>query len=68
MQKVNGIGGVFFRAKDPATLSARYQTHLGINPIPTDYDTAPGNRNPVQPYSRLSRKRLIISAIPNRHG
>ncbi len=41
MQKVNGIGGVFFLAKDPATLSAWYQTHLGINTIPTDYDTPP---------------------------
>ncbi|MBV8724886.1 MAG: VOC family protein [Candidatus Eremiobacteraeota bacterium] len=27
---VTGIGGVFFRAKDPAALSLWYQTHLGI--------------------------------------
>lgn len=30
MEKVTGIGGVFFRAKDPATLKDWYATHLGI--------------------------------------
>lgn len=29
--KVTGIGGVFFRAKDPAALSGWYDKHLGIN-------------------------------------
>ena len=29
--KVTGIGGVFFRAKDPAALSDWYKKHLGIN-------------------------------------
>jgi glyoxylase I family protein len=29
--KVTGIGGVFFRAKDPDALSAWYKKHLGIN-------------------------------------
>ncbi|HEY0520078.1 MAG TPA: VOC family protein [Ilumatobacteraceae bacterium] len=29
--KVTGIGGVFFRAKDPALLAAWYERHLGIN-------------------------------------
>ena len=29
--KVTGIGGVFFRAKDPAVLSDWYEKHLGIN-------------------------------------
>lgn len=27
---VTGIGGLFFRSNDPKTLSAWYQTHLGI--------------------------------------
>ncbi len=31
MEKVNGIGGVFFRAKDPEALSAWYKTHLGVD-------------------------------------
>lgn len=30
MPKVVGIGGVFFRAADPAALAAWYETHLGI--------------------------------------
>jgi glyoxylase I family protein len=29
--KVTGIGGVFFRAKDPEALSDWYKKHLGIN-------------------------------------
>jgi predicted enzyme related to lactoylglutathione lyase len=30
MQRVTGIGGIFFQAKDPATLCAWYKKHLGI--------------------------------------
>lgn len=36
MVQVLGIGGFFFRSKDPSGLAAWYQTHLGINPAPTD--------------------------------
>ena len=28
--KVTGIGGIFFRARDPARMSAWYREHLGI--------------------------------------
>ena len=38
---VLGIGGVFFRARDPQALAAWYETYLGINPAPTDMDTKP---------------------------
>lgn len=31
MKNVTGIGGVFFRAKDPAALSKWYQDALGID-------------------------------------
>lgn len=31
MRRVTGIGGVFFKAKDPAALRAWYRTHLGID-------------------------------------
>lgn len=31
---VNGIGGFFFRAKDPKALGAWYQTHLGVGSAP----------------------------------
>jgi len=31
MKRVTGIGGVFFKAKDPAALWAWYKEHLGID-------------------------------------
>jgi predicted enzyme related to lactoylglutathione lyase len=31
MRRVTGIGGVFFKAKDPAALCAWYKKHLGID-------------------------------------
>jgi predicted enzyme related to lactoylglutathione lyase len=30
MKRVTGIGGIFFKARDPAALRAWYQKHLGI--------------------------------------
>lgn len=41
MQKVTGIGGVFFRAKNPTELSAWYEKHLGVSPVPKSYDHPP---------------------------
>src|SRR5579862_2564728 len=37
-EKVTGIGGFFFRAKDPKALGLWYEQHLGIATIPTSYD------------------------------
>jgi predicted enzyme related to lactoylglutathione lyase len=31
MKRVTGIGGIFFKARDAATLQAWYQQHLGID-------------------------------------
>jgi predicted enzyme related to lactoylglutathione lyase len=31
MKRVTGIGGIFFKATDPAALGAWYKTHLGID-------------------------------------
>src|SRR3954463_4652343 len=31
MKRVTGIGGIFFKAKDPAALQAWYKQHLGID-------------------------------------
>lgn len=31
MQRVIGIGGIFFKAKDPEKLGAWYKKHLGLN-------------------------------------
>ena len=30
MERVTGVGGVFFKSKDPATLAAWYRDHLGL--------------------------------------
>ena len=39
MQKVKGIGGVFFRARNPAALPAWYRDTLGVDPAPSDMTT-----------------------------
>jgi glyoxylase I family protein len=36
-ERVLGIGGLFFRSRDPKQLAQWYQLHLGIDPVPTDY-------------------------------
>lgn len=41
MERVSGIGGVFFRANNPEELAAWYEKHLGINPVPSSYDQLP---------------------------
>jgi len=38
MARVLGIGGVFFRALDPAALSEWYSSHLGIVMVGESYD------------------------------
>jgi glyoxylase I family protein len=35
MEKVTGIGGLFFRAKDPKALGSWYQEHLGVGLTPS---------------------------------
>ena len=34
MKKVTGIGGVFFKCKDPKKMTEWYQKHLGLNTNP----------------------------------
>jgi predicted enzyme related to lactoylglutathione lyase len=41
MERVEGIGGFFFRAKDPKALADWYEANLGINTVPRDYDSQP---------------------------
>jgi predicted enzyme related to lactoylglutathione lyase len=38
VQRVTGIGGVFFRADDPDALTLWYAEHLGVAPPPATYD------------------------------
>jgi glyoxylase I family protein len=35
---VTGIGGIFFRAKDPVALNEWYTKHLGMNNLHVNYD------------------------------
>lgn len=40
MKKVTGIGGIFFKCKDPHTINEWYKTHLGfeITPYGTNFE------------------------------
>ena len=49
MERVVGVGGIFFKAKDPVKLKAWYCEHLGLPPgehgetmLPTQGDPGPG--------------------------
>jgi predicted enzyme related to lactoylglutathione lyase len=44
MEKVDGIGGFFFRSKNPDKLAKWYEDNFGINVVPSDYDM-PGWRS-----------------------
>ena len=41
MEKVTGIGGLFFRARDPKALARWYEEHLGITLTPSSYEESP---------------------------
>ncbi len=41
MEKVSGIGGFFFRARDPVALGEWYRDHLGVALVPASYDEKP---------------------------
>jgi len=41
MQRVTGIGGLFFRAVNPTATALWYKEHLGIDLVPADYSQKP---------------------------
>jgi predicted enzyme related to lactoylglutathione lyase len=41
MEIVNGIGGFFFRARDPEALAKWYHENLGVAPVPASYNDSP---------------------------
>ena len=41
MGRVTGIGGFFFRARDPEALAVWYEERLGVNPAPGTYGEEP---------------------------
>jgi len=40
-EKVEGIGGIFFKAKDAPALATWYEEHLGVKRTPTTYEEQP---------------------------
>lgn len=51
MEKVSGIGGIFFRADDPDALRDWYKTHLGIDGG-DDFWNATGGPTVLAPFAR----------------
>ena len=50
MKRVTGIGGIFFKAKDPKALGAWYKEHLGIDVQPwggASFDWTDADGKPV---------------------
>lgn len=45
MQKVLGIGGLFFRSENPERLAKWYETHLGISLVPASYEQKPWHQD-----------------------
>jgi glyoxylase I family protein len=41
VERVVGIGGLFFRAKDPVSLAKWYADHLGVSQVPSNYEELP---------------------------
>jgi glyoxylase I family protein len=41
MERVDGIGGLFFKAHEPKVLAQWYADHLGISTTPSDYGQEP---------------------------
>ncbi|HTD68041.1 MAG TPA: VOC family protein, partial [Candidatus Limnocylindria bacterium] len=48
MERVTGIGGLFFRAKDPIALAQWYKDALGIDLVPADYSQKPWSQEAGQ--------------------
>src|SRR3989475_13278712 len=66
MERVTGIGGLFFRARDPAALSRWYQEHLGITLTPSTYDDVPWRQEagPRAIRSSYGSRRGATSRVP----
>jgi len=41
MERVEGIGGFFFRARDPRKLAEWYEANLGVTPVPQNSGASP---------------------------
>ena len=63
MERVTGIGGVFFRAKDPAALSQWYRDHLGVDT--PDGDTVWQQEAGPTIFSPVERRSTYFFAGPD---
>src|SRR5471030_2708390 len=59
MERVEGIGGFFFKAKEPKVLAQWYADHLGVGPTPQDYGQEPwqqvGGPTAFQPFAATTK-------------
>jgi predicted enzyme related to lactoylglutathione lyase len=60
MKRVLGIGGIFFKARDPAALRAWYSKHLGIDA--QEWGTAFAWKNPDNPEGAGSTAWSVFDA------
>ena len=64
MEKVTGIGGLFFRAKDPKALAKWYSDHLGIDLAPRTTTIRHGDRKRDHVrFNRSRRKQPTLATI-----
>ena len=68
MEKVTGIGGLFFRAHDPKTLGRWYQQHLGISLTPSSSEDSVWQQEAGPTASVLFPRRATISEMPTSPG
>jgi len=68
MEKVSGIGGVFFRAADPVALGRWYRDHLGVALVPSSDGDAPWQQDAGPTVFAPFHKRLRISAMSTSSG
>jgi glyoxylase I family protein len=61
MEKVTGIGGLFFRAHDPKALGRWHQQHLGVSLTPSSYEESVWEQEAGPPSSVLPLRRATIS-------
>ena len=67
-ERVQGIGGFFFRAKDPKKLAEWYEANLGVTRVPRDYDTLPWRTNAGPRSSPRSKRTRHTSATRGSGG
>jgi hypothetical protein len=68
MERVTGIGGLFFRARDPDALARWYADHLGIDPVPATDEQRPWWQQPGPTVFSPFRPTATRSAAPSRPG